>query len=41
MEISKTDVQNLIRILNKSAELIDQYCIGNPVSLTKRVSFAG
>lgn len=26
MEISKTDVQNLIRILNKSAELIDQYC---------------
>ena len=26
MEIFKTDIQNLIRLLNKSAELIDQYC---------------
>lgn len=26
MELCKTDIQNLIRLLNKSAELIDKYC---------------
>ncbi|WP_158712708.1 hypothetical protein [Parabacteroides pacaensis] len=26
MEICKTDMQNLIRLLEKSAELIDEYC---------------
>lgn len=27
MEICKTDIQNLIRLLDKSAELIDKYCM--------------
>ncbi len=26
MEICKTDVQTIIRLLDKSAELIDKYC---------------
>ena len=26
MEVCKTDIQNLIRLLDKSAELIDKYC---------------
>lgn len=26
MELCKTDIQNLIRLLEKSAELIDKYC---------------
>ena len=26
MELCKTDIQNLIRLLDKSAELIDKYC---------------
>lgn len=26
MEVCKTDVQTIIRLLNKSAELIDKYC---------------
>lgn len=27
MEICKTDIQNLTRLLDKSAELIDRYCV--------------
>lgn len=27
MELCKTDIQNLIRLLDKSAELIDKYCM--------------
>lgn len=27
MELCKTDIQNIIRLLDKSAELIDKYCI--------------
>lgn len=26
MELCKTDIQNLIRLLDKSAELIDKHC---------------
>lgn len=26
MELCKTDIQNIIRLLDKSAELIDKYC---------------
>lgn len=26
MELCKTDLQNLIRLLDKNAELIDKYC---------------
>lgn len=26
MELCKTDIQDLIRLLDKSAELIDKYC---------------
>lgn len=26
MELCKTDIQNTIRLLDKSAELIDKYC---------------
>ena len=26
MEVCKSDIQNLIRLLGKSAELIDKYC---------------
>ena len=26
MNLCKTDIENIIRLLNKSAELIDKYC---------------
>lgn len=26
MELCKTDIENIIRLLDKSAELIDKYC---------------
>lgn len=34
MELCKTDIQNLIRLLDKSAELIDKYCL-KPCELDK------